>query len=51
MLRLLELDFHKNEMLAKRLFGSVINRLHARMNDKYEPVLKAVANLANELSH
>ncbi len=36
-------------MLALRPFCSAIGKLYIKLNDKREPVLEAVVNLANEL--
>jgi hypothetical protein len=38
-------------MLAQCPFCSVVSRLYRRMYDKREPVLEAIANLANKLFH
>jgi len=43
-------DFPQNDMLSERPFSSVVSRLYGRMDDKREPVLKAIANLANKFS-
>ncbi len=37
-----------DNMFTKRSLGSVVGRLYARINDKSEPELKAIANLADE---
>jgi hypothetical protein len=43
------LNLPLNDMFAKRSFSSIVGWFHASMNDKSEPMIKAVANLVNEL--
>ena len=41
-------DLSQYNIFTKRSFSSVVGRLYPRLNDKGEPVLDAIANLANE---
>ena len=43
-------DLPQNDVLPEHPFSSVVSRLYVRMDDKLEPVLEAIANLANKFS-
>ena len=43
-------DLPQNDMLSECPFSSVVSWPYGRMDDKREPVLEAIANLANKFS-
>ena len=43
-------DLSQNDMGPQCSFGSIIGRLNSRIDDKREPVVKAVVNFPDEFS-
>ena len=43
-------DLSQNDVGPQCSFGSIIGRLHTRIDDKREPVVKAVVNFPDEFS-
>ena len=43
-------DLSQNDMGPQCSFGSIIGRLNSRINDKREPVVKAIVDFPNEFS-